>query len=265
MCSPSAPDTSRADANAARITQLSEEQFNWVRQQYEAEAPQRDAAASRAAAVSDAQLAAMRSEASLADESANDYRTIYRPLEQRAATEAANYDTEARREEAAGKAVAGVTQAFGAARDSSERNLESMGVNPNDGAFASGDAQLQAAQALGSAGAANRARDQVAAEGRAMRNDVIATGRGLVSSQGTQVALSNQSGNSSSANAQVPLSVAQGGVQMVSGASGQAVNGLAAAGNIYERSAALNAESAQASSNGTNQLAGAAMTAAALF
>jgi hypothetical protein len=262
MDGPEAPDTTKADANAARMVDLNEEQFAWVKEQWVADAPNREAAAARAREVSDEQLLQMRDQRALAQESASDYRRIYRPLEEAAAREAAEYNSEARREQAAGEAVAGVTQNFDQARQSAERNMASMGINPSDGAFGAQQAQLTAAQALGSAGAANRAREQVATVGRALRADAIGVGRGVISGQGTQAGVALNAGNASVGNAGVPLNVSAQGVGMVQGAATSATNGLNAAGNIYQRSAEIRANS---QGDGGAGLAGAAMSAAAIF
>lgn len=265
MCAPDAPDTSRQDAIAAKAQQMSEDQWAWVQKQYEAEKPNRDAATSMARQVSQAQLDQMKKSGALADESAGDYRRIYRPLEEQAAQEAAGFDSAARQEQAAGRAVADVNSQADIQRGAAQRNALSMGVNPNDGAFAAADAELRNQQALQGAQAATAARDRVQTVGRAMRQDAIGVGRGVVSSQGTQAGLTLTAGSNAAGTAQIPGQISTQGIQTMGQANGQAVNGLMGAANIYTNSSRMQNDANIAASQAQAGLAGAAMKAAALF
>lgn len=82
--------------------------------------------------------------------------------------EAATFNTEARGDELAGKAVAGVGQQFDAAGDIARTNLTRAGVNPTSGAFAGMSKQLAIARALGQAGAGTAARADARKEGYAL-------------------------------------------------------------------------------------------------
>jgi hypothetical protein len=87
--------------------------------------------------------------------------------------DAANFNTEAKREELAGKATADVNSSFSSARDQAMRGLDRRGVNPASGAAGAIDGQLTLAQAAAGAGAANNARTQARAEGRALNDKVV--------------------------------------------------------------------------------------------
>lgn len=260
MCAPDV-DTSRADANAAKMTELTEDQWNWVKTKFEESEPERASAAKRAGEVSDAQLRGMNLQTQLTEEGAQEYRSIYRPLERRAAEEAANFDTDAKQEELAGKAGADVAQAFGAAREGAKRDMARLSVDPADGAWRGTAANLEAGEALATAFAKNKARSDAETLGRALRSDVIATGRGVVGSQGTTAGLAINAGNSSVVNANVPNQITAGGVQMVSQGARDAVSGYGAGANVYTNSARLQ----QGEGNsGLASLAGSAMTAYAI-
>jgi hypothetical protein len=82
--------------------------------------------------------------------------------------DANSFDTEAKREELAGKAQADVNQAFGNAEQQQTRALARMGVNPNSGKFAAMSNQNAIAQAAALAGASNSARTAARQEGMAM-------------------------------------------------------------------------------------------------
>lgn len=265
MCAPDTPDTSRQDAVAAQVQELNEEQFAWVKQQWEADAPNRQRATDTAHEASQLQLQQMRESGALARESADDYRRIYRPQEEAFVHEAAGFDSEARQEQAAGKAVGDVRTQSAITAGAMERNLASMGVNASDGAFAAANAELANQTALNSANAANNARERVQTVGRAMRSDAIGLGRGVVGTQGAQAGLTLTAGNSASGTAAMPSALNQSGVGMVQQGAGQASQGLMGAANIYQ-----NSSNAQAQANSDNNgamagLAGAAMTAAAIF
>lgn len=265
MCSPSTPDTTKADANAGQMVQLNRDQFDWVKQQYASEAPDRAAASTTARETSDLQNQFMRQQLGLSSEAADRYRTIYQPLEQKQAQEAADYNTEAKASELAGKAQTDVQTGFASARATTDRNMASMGINPADGAYDASNRDLQRGQALSEANARTKARADAATMGHALIADAIGTGKGVVSNQATTAGIAINAGNSSVANAQVPLQVAQNGVGMVQGAANNASNGLNAAGNIYLKSADMTAQAGQAANSGTGALIGAGMTAAAIF
>jgi hypothetical protein len=263
MCS-SAPDTSKQDAAAVKMADLSEDQFNWVKQQWEAAAPDRAAATARANKVSDTQIDAMENATWMARDAYSTYDRIYRPQEEAAAREAAEYNTEDRREELAGKARTDVTTQFADQRAIGERAMASLGVNPSDGAMMSMEGQLQRDAALGQVAAGNKARTDAETMGRALRADVINTGRGIATGQATQAGLALNAGNSAVANGTVPLNVAGQGIGWVNQGASQAVNGIGGAANIWQNSS--NAASGAASSNsaGLASLAGAGMTAFAI-
>jgi hypothetical protein len=261
----STPDTTKADANAARMVNLNEDQWNWVKQQYAAEAPDRQNASDRANQVSDLQIEGMKKQIALGDEAAGDYRTIYKPLEQKMANEAMSYDTEAHREDLAGKARTDVEAQAAAQRAATERNMASMGVNVSDPAYAALNDNMGRDVALAKVAAGNKARTDATTMGHALTMDAIGVGRGVVGSQATSAGIAVGQGNAAAANAQIPVQVGQGGVNMVQQGANYATNGLNAAGNIYQRSAELQANANSANQGATAGLAGAGMTAAAIF
>jgi hypothetical protein len=88
------------------------------------------------------------------------------------AADAANFNTEAKQEELAGKATADVNSAFSSARDQSARSLARRGINPASGTAIATDNQMTLAQAGAEAGAANNARTAARTEGRALTDRV---------------------------------------------------------------------------------------------
>lgn len=82
--------------------------------------------------------------------------------------DAATFNTDAKREELAGQAMADVNQGFSSAREQSGRAMARMGVNPSSGAALAMNNQTSVAQAGALASASNQARTGARLEGRAL-------------------------------------------------------------------------------------------------
>ncbi|WP_174549077.1 hypothetical protein [Roseateles chitosanitabidus] len=89
-------------------------------------------------------------------------------MQDKLVNEANDFNTEARREQLAGQAMADVNAAASSARDQSARAMARMGVTPGSGRAQAMDQQLQIAQTAAGAGAANNARTAAREEGRAL-------------------------------------------------------------------------------------------------
>lgn len=255
-----APDMSGANAAAVAQAELSKEQLEWVKGIYEQERPAREAAVARANTVSDAQLASQRQADQLAAESAQHYRSTFKPIEQRIAQDAMEYDTPEKREAAAGQAMADVGSQGAIARQTTMADLAARGVDPSSGNAAATLARTSVAEAAAKAAAGNTARTQVETVGAARRMDAAGLGRGVVSSQGTQAGLALTAGTQSVGNAGRALDMQGQGTQlMMQGYSG-AQQGMAGAAQTH-----LGIARTEAGSGGEGaSLAGSAMTAAAV-
>lgn len=101
--------------------------------------------------------------------------------------EAADFNTDARREQLAGQAMADVNAAASGARDQSARAMARMGINPTSGRAGAMDQQLQLGQTVAAAGAANNARTAAREEGRALTDRAVnaLAGYPAMSSQAT--------------------------------------------------------------------------------
>ena len=86
------------------------------------------------------------------------YQTLGKPLEAQMATDAGNMGSVAQQNTAAGTAVSDVKQQSASTQASMQRNMASMGVNPNSGEFASMSNSNAINNAAMSAGAATNAR-----------------------------------------------------------------------------------------------------------
>lgn len=227
------PDYSGMNKAAEANAEIAKEALAWYKEAYAEQAPLRQAAAERAMAVSDAQLASMQQNDAISRDYWDYQKNTFRPLEQGIVADAENYDTEARRDQKAGEAVATVQQQIDAAQGQQQRNMTRMGVNPNDGKFAAMSNQMGMAGALGKATAATKAREGVEVQGYARKMDAANLGRGLASSQATSAGVALNAGNSAAQTGQMPLTQAQNATNMAGQGFNTAIQGNASAGNIF--------------------------------
>ena len=163
-------------------------------------------AQSRAAAAAERSAAAQGDVASrqlaLAEDQYSRYLDLYGPIEEAYIEESMNYGSIGNQELAATKAGADVAAVQGGAKTRFERNLTSLGVNPNDQKFVNTMADMELQGAGQRAGAQTGARERVRDVGVAMRKDVASLGRGIPSSTASMLS-SASSTMQSGANAQI--------------------------------------------------------------
>jgi hypothetical protein len=253
------PDMSGANAAAVQQAALSKETLDWYKSQYAAEEPQRDKAAAAANEASDLQLQIMREQEAQTQKDRDFTNTQFRPLEQNIVDDAQNYDTEARREEAASGAVADVQSARAAQRAATVRQQASMGVNPNSGRAAALDSQADVTAAAASAGAANKARQDVEMQGHARMMDAANLGRNIASAQATTAQLASSAGTAGANTGAMPLAQAQAATGMVGQGFGQAAQANAQAGQMYTQIAQMQQSGANATTGAIGAVAGGAL------
>lgn len=228
-----APDTSMQQQAALKMSELSAEQLAWAKEIYASSAPDRAAASERANAVSDAQLASMATQDAMAKDYADYQKSTFRPLETGIVADASAYDTPERREQMAGQAISDVGTQAAMARESIAREAMARGVDPSSGNFAMGQGIMGVRTGAAKAGAANAARTQVETIGQARKMDAASLGRNLASSQATSAGIALSAGNSSSANAQAPLTATSTGAQLMQAGYAGAQGGLQNAAYTY--------------------------------
>ena len=107
----------------------------------------------------------------------NQYLTTFRPLEEKMASTAANYDTTERRNQEAADAVSGVTTQFDKAQQAQTRNLSRAGIALDSGRALTLGETADFAKAKAAAGADRTARKQVEATGINLVHGAAAFGR----------------------------------------------------------------------------------------
>lgn len=125
----------------------------------------------------------------------NRYDTVFKPMQDKFIDEANNWDSADRQSARAAEAKADVMNNSALARQASERNMASMGVDPTSGRYAGVTRAGDQATALSAAGAENNARSTVRKEGVAMRADAINMGNGLAVNPATSLGLSSSTGS----------------------------------------------------------------------
>ena len=123
------------------------------------------------------------------------YETVFRPMQDQFIDEANSWDSAERQSARAAEAKADVMNNSALARQASERNMASMGVDPTSGRYAGVTRAGDQATALSAAGAENNARSTVRKEGVAMRADAINMGNGLAVNPATSLGLSSSTGS----------------------------------------------------------------------
>jgi len=173
--------------------------------------------------VGQTQIDAMNLQQDYAKRDRERYEQTFLPMQDQYIKEAQEYDTAARREEAAGGAMADTQRQAEAARANADQRLRGMGLDPSQMRSAS---LLQTQDVMGAAqqaAAANQERQRIENQGRAMRADAMNLGMGLPAQAAAGFAGSGQSGQGAlgagQAGQQAQLNAIQGGA----GVGGQAM------------------------------------------
>lgn len=168
-----------------------------------------------------------------ADEYADYERKTFRPLEQQMVDDAKSFNTEAKREQLATQAAGDVSQAFGVARGTQNRQLAAAGLRPDSGRFAALNQNLLTQEALAKAGVQTKARTDAENLGYARLQDASALGRGLASNASTAYGVSINANNAAGANMQTSMGAMNQGYNTAISANNGGANAYGTAGNIY--------------------------------
>lgn len=150
----------------------------------------------------------------------------FQASEDRMLVDANNYDTEAKREQMAGRAMADVSQGYASAMAQKTRADQRMGLNPSSGASRSGGTQSAIALAGMLAGAGTKARLDAETTGYARKMDALGLGKGMIGNQATQAGLQMNAGNNSVSNSVAPINVSNSATGAMSNAYGNAASGF---------------------------------------
>jgi hypothetical protein len=217
--------TAAASAAEAERIELDRERFDFEKDQWNLGKADRDYASAQARLVGDRQVKSMDQQYGIADDYWNYQKTTFRPLEESLVSQAQGWNSDARKESEARKALADVGLQFDQSRQQQMRSLGRMGVNPSSGKFAAMSNQTALTEAAAKAGAANKSRSDTDVRAIAMQFDASNLGRGLASNQNAAVSSALSQGNSGVQNSMVPINIAS----HATNAMGDAYGGMSGA------------------------------------
>jgi hypothetical protein len=157
--------TGAAQASAG----VAREQLAWAREQYWADREVTDLVIEQA-------LDRMDFNDANAEKDRARYEEIFQPLEDDLAADAADYDTQSRRDANAGAAMATVSQQFSGAREAAQDRLEEFGVDPSQTRSQALDVGMRTAEAAARAAAGTQSYQNTENTGRALRSEAINVG-----------------------------------------------------------------------------------------
>ena len=188
------PDPAIGQA-ALKEAQLGEDWLAFAREQFKTSTDRQVEQDKLANEVTRNQLDASRQAQGWATADRQRYDEVFKPLQDEFIDTAKNWDSAERQDKLAAEAKADVINNATMARQASERNMASMGVDPTSGRYAGVDRAGSQATALAAAGAENTARNTVRKEGVAMRADAVNMGSGLAVNPATSLGLSSSTGS----------------------------------------------------------------------
>lgn len=187
------------------------------------------------------------------------YQATGIPAEDKMYEDAANYDTQAARDKAAGEAATDVEVSMAAANDARRRNMARAGVNPADGRSLSMEQDAATNTALAKAGAMNTGRQRVQDMGIMLRKDAAAFARGMPSSAAQTFGVAATAGGQASGAAAAGMATANANTGTMGAGYSNAVGANNAGASILQQQY----NSGISAANGANgNMAGLAGTAA---
>lgn len=197
----SAPDPNPEVANAAqRNFDLGRDWLNFGKDTYAAGQQRQTGIDATTGRVVDSNLATQDAANANSAQIMDRYKSLFQPVEDRAVSDAQNWDSTTNQETAAAKAKADVMRESAAADGANTRKMASMGVSPASGRFAGVDRAHGLDTALASVGAQNTARDTLKSQGTQMRQQAASYGLGTTGVAAQQTGIGLTAGNSATSN-----------------------------------------------------------------
>lgn len=264
MCSKKPPKAPAGiDQSAQQSTALAQEQQSLAKEQL---AWEKDRAARQdplVEKIANQQIEASDVNAQRAASQWKAYQDLFAPIEAQVASDAANYDSPERQARMAAEAGADVARGYDASADTTARQMERMGINPNSGRFQGLVNETALARAKDTAGAMNAARRNTELQGIGLRQQAANFGRNLPNTGIAADTTGSNIGSSAIGNLNAGNAARQASQATAQNWYGGAQGGTNAAGNLLtgQYSNQLNAwnqneQNKAASMAGFGQLAG---------
>ncbi len=234
--------------------QTGKEYLNFAKEQFAVANARQEKQDAIANEVTQDQLSASRQSRQWATEDRNRYQSTFVPLQNEFIDMAKGWDSKQRQDKLASEAKADVLNNAAQQRQSSQRQMAALGVNPTSGRFAGIERAGEMATSLAAAGAENTSRNQVRKEAVAMKADAINMGNGLSVNPATSLGLSSSTGAAAYGTTSANNGQAAANTNIVAGGYQTYMQGLNSQANILNQqySNQLNAWSAQQQANSAN-------------
>lgn len=185
---------------AAANAQISKDWLQLSREQYAEGLKRQDVTDALTGKVVDQQLKTQDQANQWAQEDRERTKGTFQPLQDQFIATANGYDSADKQDAAAAEARAGIAASSALQQGAAERNMASMGVNPNSGRFAGITRAGDTATALAEAGASNNARTVLRDKAISLKGDAINMGNGLASSAAAAYGIGTGAGNAAVGN-----------------------------------------------------------------
>lgn len=228
---PPPPDKNIGEA-AKEAAAVAKEALDFNKQVYKDGKPRQEAMDRLTQRVVDQQLAVGDQNQAQAQDQWNRFKTLFAPVEEQMVKDATSIDTPEAQERAAGQAGAEVEKSYAAAEKQQQRNLTSMGVNPNSGRAISASGTTGLMKAADQSSAMNNARNIVRDKGIALRAGAANFGRNMPNTAAGAYGMTLNSGNNATGNQGRAMDAANNSVSQMNQGFGTAIQGNTAAGQI---------------------------------
>lgn len=155
----------------------------------------------------------------------------FKPVNEKIVSDSMSWDSDARLDDQAAQARAGVMANSDMARQQQQRQMTSMGVNPNSGRFQGADRATTQQAALASAGAQNVARDNARQQAVGMRQNAASLGQNVLGQSQQATGMANSTAGLANQTDSLANSTTALGMQADSQAQGAAGYGSSVGSN----------------------------------
>lgn len=191
---PPPPDPNIGNA-AVKNAQLGQDWLTFAKQQFDVGNTRQAAMDALTTKVTDQQLSTQAQQAQQATDAINRYKTVFQPVQDQFVNTAQNYDSAQNQSDMAAQAKADVMANGNAQKQSTIRQMASMGINPNSGRFQAITQGGDTTTALAAAGAQNNTRQAVRDKALALKADAVNMGNGVQAGGATAASLGLNAGN----------------------------------------------------------------------
>jgi hypothetical protein len=166
------------------------------------------------------------------------------PAEDAMYADAANYDSQAARDKAAGQAATDVRMSVDQANDARRRSLARSGVNPADGRSLASEQDAATQAGLATAGAMNQARNNRETQGIMLRKDAASFGRGATGTAAQTFGVASAAGGQASGAVGSAIGAANQTAQTMGAGFNTAISGNNSAGSLMNTQYSTGVQSA---------------------